>query len=164
MHGAATGRGEPGWARLVVAGLAAGAVVNACEWAAHHWWLQPAWTRAFNALGKTPTGWSTFIPANFWLGVLAVLGYRWATRIYGPGVKTGLRTAVAVWMIFWVTPMLALQPMKIFPDALIAWTIIVGAADATAGTLLGAWLYDRARWHSPGIDHRPYPARRRMPA
>lgn len=149
-------RGEPGWGRLVIAGLVAGLVINACEWAAHHGWLQAAWTEAFAALGKTPTGWSTFIPANFWLGILAILGYRWATRFYGAGMQTAARTAVVVWLIFWVIPMLAMQPMKLFPDVLLLWTIAVGAADAAVGTLLGAWLYDRARWRSPGLDRRAY--------
>lgn len=150
-------RGEPGWGRLVVAGLAAGALVNACEWAAHHGWLDAAWTQAFAALGKTPTGWSSFIPANFWLGILAVLGYRWATRFYGPGARTALRTAVAVWLIFWVIPTLAMQPLHIFPDRLLMWTILVGIADAAAGTFLGAWLYDRARWTVRDLDGRRYP-------
>jgi hypothetical protein len=147
-------RREPGWARLVLAGLAAGALVNACEWAAHALWLNAAWTRAFAALGKAPAGWSGFIPANLWLGILAVLGYRSATRIYGPGVMTAMRTALAAWLIFWVIPTAAMQPLKIFPDTLLMCTIVVGAVDAAAGTLLGAWLYDRARWRSPRTGRR----------
>lgn len=139
-----------------MAGLAAGALVNACEWAAHHWWLDAAWAQAFAALGKTPTGWSSFIPANFWLGILAVLGYRWATRFYGPGPQTALRTAAAVWLIFWVIPTLALQPLAIFPDRLLMCTMLVGIGDAGAGTFLGAWLYDRDRWRAAGLVRRPY--------
>ncbi|HET7460954.1 MAG TPA: hypothetical protein VFJ82_06890 [Longimicrobium sp.] len=150
-------RGEPGWGRLIVAGLAGGALVNACEWAAHHWWLDAAWTEAFAALGKTPTGWSSFIPANFWLGILSVLGYRWASRFYGPGRQTALRTAVAVWLVFWVIPTLAMQPLHIFPDRLLMWTILVGVGDGAAGTFLGAWLYDRARWSAREPGPRPYP-------
>jgi hypothetical protein len=157
MMPARAARGEPGWGRLVMAGLAAGVVVNAGEWAAHHLWLQPAWTRAFAALGKPATGWSTFIPANLWLGIVAMLGYRWATRIYGPGVRTALRTAVAAWLVFWVIPMTALQPMRLFPDVLLMWTIVVGAADAAAGILLGAWLYDRARWRQRVVSRGPHP-------
>jgi len=157
MNTTGRARGEPGWGRRVLAGLAAGALVNACEWAAHHWWLDAAWTRLFAALGKTPTGWSSFVPANFWLGILAVLDYRWATRIHGAAPRTAVRTAVAVWLVFGVIPTMAMQPLSIFPNPLLMWTIVVGAADATAGTLLGAWLYDRARWRSPGLDHRPYP-------
>ena|ERR1019366_4319732 len=29
-----------------------------------------AWTAAFRALGKSPTGWTTFLPANFLVGIL----------------------------------------------------------------------------------------------
>lgn len=156
MNGPRPARGEPGWGRLVLAGLAAGLVINACEWAAHHWWLAADWTEAFAALGRTPTGWSTFIPANFWLGILAMLGYRWATRFYGAGMRTAVRTALVVWLVFWVIPTMALQPMRLFPDRLLVWTILVGMADAAAGTILGAWLYDRARWRSPATGQRPY--------
>lgn len=164
MHGGRPARGEPGWGRLVIAGLLAGLVINACEWAAHHWWLRAEWTQAFAALGKTPTGWSTFIPANFWLGILAMLGYRWATRFYGAGMQTAVRTAVVAWLIFWVIPMMAMQPMKLFPDVLLLWTIAVGVADAAAGIILGAWLYDRARWHSATLDRRAYPQPQGIPS
>ncbi|HEU4558270.1 MAG TPA: hypothetical protein VFS20_10485, partial [Longimicrobium sp.] len=126
--------------------------------------LRAEWTQAFAALGKTPTGWSTFIPANFWLGILAMLGYRWATRIYGAGMQTAVRTAVVAWLIFWVIPMMAMQPMKLFPDVLLLWTVAVGVTDAAAGIILGAWLYDRARWHSTSLARRAYPQPRGIPS
>jgi hypothetical protein len=58
---------QPSWPRLIGSGLAAGAVINLCEWGVHAVWLDDAWREAFAVLGKTPTGWSTFIPANFWV-------------------------------------------------------------------------------------------------
>jgi hypothetical protein len=69
-----------------------------------------------------------------------------------------------VWLIFWVIPMLAMQPMKLFPDVLLLWTIAVGAVDAAAGTILGAWLYDRARWRSPRLDRLAYPQPHGIPS
>src|ERR1035441_7556030 len=37
-------------------------------------WMTPGQPR-FGPLGKTPTGWSTFIPANFFIGILLVWLY-----------------------------------------------------------------------------------------
>src|SRR5215831_2581998 len=45
---------------------------------------------------------------------------------YGPGPRTALRSAVSIWAIFWAVPMMALQPMHLFPDSLIFTTIVVG--------------------------------------
>lgn len=149
------------WKRLLVAGLAAGLIVNVCEWVAHRIWLDEEWRAAFAVLGKTPTGWTAFIPANFVLGVLAVEMYRWLGRIYGPSFATALRTALAVWCIFWVIPLAALAPMELFPGRLILLTILVGLADGGVATLLGTWLYDGWQPASarPELDEQVPPTR-----
>jgi hypothetical protein len=130
---------------LGLAGLLAGLVINVCEWAAHRWWLDAAWQAAFAALGRTPRGWSTFITANFLLGIVAVSGYRWLAAREGAGSRTLVRTAVAVWAVFWVIPMLALQPLALFPDHLLWLTILVGALDAPLGTVVGVRMYEWLR-------------------
>jgi hypothetical protein len=144
---------EPSWPRLIVSGLVAGAVINICEWGVHVFWLDEAWRAAFAALGKSPTGWTTFIPANFWVGILAIWGYRWLSRVYGSGLKTAMRTAVIMWAVFWVIPTAAMQPLALFPNPLLAATVLVGFVDGGLATLLGAWLYDGLR-ENPGIASR----------
>jgi hypothetical protein len=56
------------WLRVLVAGLAAGLFINIFEYVGHRVLLNDAWTAAFRALGKVPTGWGAFIPANFVVG------------------------------------------------------------------------------------------------
>jgi hypothetical protein len=70
---------QPNWIRVVGGGLAAGLIVNAFEYGVHRIYLDDAWSAAFRALGKTPTGWSAFIPGNFliafcWSGCTRVCG------------------------------------------------------------------------------------------
>jgi hypothetical protein len=130
-------------ASMGASGVAAGLVINATEWAAHRWWLDAAWREAFAALGRAPQGWSSFIPANFWLGMLLIWGYRWLSRHYPRRPGALLRTVVAGWLIFWVIPTLALAPLGFFPNPLLASVIVVGVIDVTLGTLLGVWLYER---------------------
>ena len=50
--------GQVNWGRVIVGGLAAGVIINAFEYGGHRVLLDDAWTAAFRALGKTPTGWS----------------------------------------------------------------------------------------------------------
>ena len=136
---------QPSWFRVIVSGLVAGGLINLCEWGVHAIWLDDAWRGAFAALGKTPTGWTTFIPANFWLGILAVWGYRWLSGVYGSGLRTAVRTALIVWVVFWVVPIAAMQPLALFPNGLLACTVLVGLFDGGLATLLGSWLYDGIR-------------------
>jgi hypothetical protein len=63
--------------RVVLGGLAAGLAINAIELLFHRVLLDKQWTAAFAALGKKPTGWTTFIPSNFLLGSFAVALYAW---------------------------------------------------------------------------------------
>ena len=96
------------WGRVAWSGLAAGLIVNAFEYGGHRIYLDDAWTAAFRALGKTPTGWSTFIPANFFIGILLVWLYARLRPRYGRGPKTALRSGLATWVVFWVIPLMAL--------------------------------------------------------
>ena len=131
----------PNWVRVVGGGLAAGLIVNAFEYGVHRIYLDDAWSAAFRALGKTPTGWSAFIPGNFLIGILLVWLYARLRGRYGSGPKTALRSALAVWVVFWAVPLLSFVPMNLFPNRLLAVAILLGVVDVTLAVLLGAWLY-----------------------
>jgi len=135
------GAARPNIARLILGGMAAGLVINAVEYLTHGVLLDPQWTAAFGALGKTPTGWSTFIPSNFLVGIIALWVYSRFRPKYGPGPKTAVRAALAMWIVFWVIPTMALQPMNLFPNALLFATIAIGLLDSIPAVLLGAWIY-----------------------
>jgi hypothetical protein len=125
----------------MLGGFAAGLLINAIEYFVHGVLLDPQWTAAFAALGKTPQGWTTFIPSNFLVGVVGVWIYTKFRPNYGPGPWTALRSALSIWIVFWAIPMMALQPMNIFPNVLVFTTIAVGLLDSIPAVLLGAWIY-----------------------
>ncbi len=129
------------WRRVALGGVAAGVVINIFEYGAHRVFLDEAWTAAFRALGKTPKGWSTFIPSNFGVGFLSVWLYARLRSRYGKGPKTALRSGLAIWAVFWVIPLMAIVPMDLFPDSLLAIAIALGLVDTNLAALLGAWLY-----------------------
>ena len=131
----------PNIQRLLFGGLVAGLVINAIEYLVHGLFLDAQWTAAFAALGKTPTGWTTFIPANFLVGIIGIWVYTKMRPSYGPGSKTAVRAALAVWVVFWVIPEAALQPLNLFPNSLLFTVIVVGLLDSIPAVLLGAWIY-----------------------
>src|SRR5258706_12651074 len=94
--------------RVIIGGLVAGVIINAFEYGGNRVLLDKAWTDAFRELGKTPTGWSTFIPANFIVGILMVWLYARLRPLYGGGPKTALRVGLAAWVGFWVIPLMAI--------------------------------------------------------
>lgn len=81
--------------RLLFGGIAAGLLINAIEYLVHAKFPDAQWTPAFAALGKTPTGWTTFIPANFVVGVVSVWVYSRMSPHYGSGSKTAVRALAA---------------------------------------------------------------------
>jgi hypothetical protein len=118
-----------------------GAVINGCEWLFHGVLLDSAWTKAFAALGKTPTGWSTFIPSNFILAFISVLIYDRVRRSGKPMRSAVVVTTLTVWLIFWVIPTMAMLPLNLFPPALL-WSVIgLGMIDCSLAMVLLAALY-----------------------
>jgi hypothetical protein len=136
------------WTGVIVGGLLAGVVINAGELALHRVMLDERWTAAFAALGKHPTGWATFIPANFLVGFFIVWLYARLRPRYGPGPRTALRAGMVMWTVFWVIPILALVPLELFPNQLLFLVIAGGVINANLAALLGASVY---RGDAPSI-------------
>jgi hypothetical protein len=134
-------RANPNIRNLMLGGLTAGLLINAMEYLVHGMLLDQQWTAAFSALGKIPRGWTIYIPSNFLVGVVGIWVYTYFRPTYGPGPKTALRSALSIWVVFWVIPMAALQPMQIFPNVLLLTTIVVGLLESIPAVLLGAWMY-----------------------
>lgn len=133
------------WTRFVVSSGVAGVIINVIEWVAHRVWLDARWNAAFAALGKTPSFWSTFVVANFMVGVVSIWSYRWLAGVYGSTALTALKTALAMWIIFWIIPIAGLQPFNLFPNYLLASVIAVGLLDAAVGILPAITLYERMK-------------------
>ena len=142
-NGDVTTTGRPNLPRLCLGGIAAGLLINAFEYLVHGLFLDAQWSAAFAALGKTPTGWTTFIPANFLVGAILIWLYTRLSPRYGVGYQTAIRAALAIWFVFWVVPEMALLPLNLFPASLLFTVIAVGLLDVVLAALLGAWIYRR---------------------
>jgi hypothetical protein len=132
---------KPNLTRLILGGIAAGLVINAIELLFHRVLLDKQWTAAFSALGKKPTGWTTFIPSNFLLGSFAVALYAWLRPRYSPTWKSAALAGSAIWLVFWVIPTMALIPLNLFPNHLLLTIIGIGVFDLLFAVPFGIWLY-----------------------
>jgi hypothetical protein len=132
---------KPNLSRVVFGGIAAGLVINAIELLFHRVLLDKQWTAAFAALGKKPTGWSTFIPSNFLLGSFAVALYAWLRPRYSSTWKSAALAGSAVWLVFWVIPTVALMPLNLFPNRLMLTIIGIGVVDLLLAVPVGIWAY-----------------------
>jgi hypothetical protein len=138
-----------GWDRILASGILAGVVINGIEWIAHRVWLDERWIAAFAALGRKPAFWSSFVVANFLVGIFAVWMYRWLSGIYGSTTYTRLKSAITIWIVFWVIPIGGLQPFNFFPNYLLALVVVVGIADVALGVLPALALFDRLNRAAP---------------
>jgi hypothetical protein len=132
---------RPNLTRMVFGGIAAGLVINAIELLFHRVLLDKQWTAAFAALGKKPTGWTTFIPSNFLLGIFAVALYVWLRPRYSSTWKSAALAGSAIWLVFWVIPTVALMPLNLFPNRLLLTIIGIGVVDLLLAVPVGIWPY-----------------------
>jgi hypothetical protein len=126
--------------RVVFGGIAAGVVINALELLFHRVLLDKQWTAAFAALGKKPTGWTTYIPANFLVGGFAVALYSWLRPRCTP-TQNYVLTGITIWLVFWVVPTTALMPLNLFPNRLLLAIIGIGVVDLLLAVPVGVWFY-----------------------
>ena len=110
---------KPNLTRVLFGGIAAGVVINALELLFHRVLLDKQWTAAFAALGKKPTGWTTYIPSNFLVGSFAVALYAWLLPGCTPTRNSAVLTGIGIWLVFWVIPTMALMPLDLFPNRLL---------------------------------------------
>lgn len=128
---------------FLACGLLAGTIINIVEWVAHRVWLDAQWNAAFAALGKNPAFWGTFVVANFGVGFVAVWSYRWLSGVTRGGRNTEIKILAATWIIFWVIPIMGMQPFDLFPNYLLTMVIVVGIADVFLGVLPALTLFNR---------------------
>ncbi|MEO5800421.1 MAG: hypothetical protein ABIZ70_07935 [Gemmatimonadales bacterium] len=158
-------RGPRNFGAVLLATVIAGLFITICEWCAYNWWFRSAWQAAFAAVDGAPRGMVTFALANIFIGLFAMLLFRWmserAETVWRAMVVSGFITA----FIFWVTPTIAIAVMGLLPTPLLAVAPVLGLVAGGGGTVLGAWLYGRLTgegkvtpvsasagipaWHSP---------------
>lgn len=135
------------WGRVFLGGLLAGIVINVIEYVVQYIVLAEDWQQAMAKLGVEQPVWGTtramvlLIVLGFVIGIFAVWLYAAIRPRFGPGPKTAVYAAFAVWLVAYLVPTLAALPLGFLPTRLWTISVSVGVVELIVATLLGAWIY-----------------------
>lgn len=129
--------------RVVLGGIVVALVVNVFE-GVFGFLMKDEWEAALRNLGvQLKTGPAMFLPIlwSIGVGVLAVWLYAAIRPRYGPGPKTAIRAALAVWAFSTVGFAIAMGSLGIFPTKLVAWMTVWSLFEVVVAMLVGASIY-----------------------
>ncbi len=110
--------------------------------------LAKDWASVMTGLGKTgEMSGASIVLFNVWgflLGIAALWLYAAIRPRYGPGLKTALCAASAIWLVGIVLAGVTPLALGLFPTRLVYLGMAVGFVEVELGTTLGAWLYREA--------------------
>jgi hypothetical protein len=135
--------GKINWARVILGGLVAGAIICAVEFVLNGVVLTRDWQAAMSALGRTmdPSALVIFTVWSFLAGISAIWLYAAARPRFGPGAKTAALTGFAFWFFCYALPNMGQWALHLFPHRLIAIGTVVGLIEVLIGSIAGAALY-----------------------
>lgn len=134
--------------RVVVGGLAAGLVMNIIDATTNGFLLGARWkaeTEALNPglLAKAESGTLGWVVVDFILGILTVWVYAAIRPRFGPGARTAMTAAFAVWLAAHAA-YASYAFMGYYSWSIIAASSVGGLVAALAGGYVGARLYREA--------------------
>jgi hypothetical protein len=130
--------------RVIMGGLAAGLVINISEMILNLWALGQPMAEAMKAHNLPEfSGGSIalFMVLGFVQGIVTVWLYAAARPRLGPGPKTALLIALAIWFLAYLFPGIVFDAMGLFSNGITAISVIWGLAEIALASLAGAWLY-----------------------
>jgi hypothetical protein len=129
--------------RVVLGGLVSAVIVILSE-GVFAFLMKEEWRTALAGLGlQVKPGPAAYFPIawTFVVGILSIWLYAAIRPRYGPGAKTALRAALAIWAFSTVTFGFAFGSLGLFPLRLVVEMTIWSLAEVIVATLVGAWIY-----------------------
>ncbi len=129
--------------QVIVGGLAAGVVMNACDWVINNYILNEMWQRALQARNVDVLGGPAelikLVVIDFLLGVLIVWVYAGIRPRLGPGPGTAV---IAAFTVFAAEALATAS----FAGTLFSWDMFIrssflGLASTLAAGYVGGWVY-----------------------
>jgi hypothetical protein len=145
MPGKETIMGKMNMTRVILGGIAAGIIIDACEGVINGVVLQRQWADTFAALGKSPLlSVKQIVALNIWgiaVGVLTIWLYAAIRPRYGAGPRTAICAGLAMW-----APAFALASaipvfFHIYPVNLSVASVALEAIEMILAGLAGAAIY-----------------------
>jgi hypothetical protein len=129
--------------RMVTGGLLAGLVINIGESILSMGILGDEWQQVAANLGaqQGPGAIAYYVIGGFAVGLVGLWMYARMRPRMGPGPATAVKVGLAVWLLAWAWPTLALLFWGAFPAKLIWVSLVWGIVEVPLGILVGAWIY-----------------------
>jgi hypothetical protein len=131
-------------ARWLAGGVAAAAVMFVCEGVGSALYLedmQVAMAAHALSMDMTPLGFILPVVASLLAGLTLVFLYAAARTRFGPGPRTAVIVATAMWVGGYLLSLLGYVMMGLFSAGLIVTWSIIGYVEMVLGALLGGWIY-----------------------
>jgi len=136
------------WKRVILGGLAAGILFDVLEFTFSSVVIGPGYAARLQALGihqePSSVALAFFISWGLVVGWVAVWLYAAVRPRLGPGPRTALAVAVAVWLVHALLPHLHEGFLGLFPMRLSVTFAALELVYLILATLLGAFLYREA--------------------
>jgi hypothetical protein len=137
--------------RVLLGGLLAGVIINVCEFAVSLFFRED-WAQAMRSLGKsaefTAAQMLAFHVWGLLMGIVAVWTYAAIRARFGPGPKTAVIAAVAIWIPGYFLSMVPPAVLEMFPLRLVIISVLAGLIELLLGTIAGAWVYREPVMHA----------------
>jgi hypothetical protein len=137
--------GKINWGRVLLAGLAAGLVLNVIDWLVQGLWLMDDWAAAMQALGKAgemSAGMAVlFVVWDFVFGIFLAWLYAAIRPRFGPGPKTAVLAGLALWFLYFLMHAIGEAPMGLFPTRLYVISVLVGIVEMALAGLAAGYVY-----------------------
>jgi len=133
--------------RWLAGGIAAAAVVWVLEGIASLFYMddmQAALEAANLPMELTAGSWVLSVVVSLIVGLALVFFYAAARPRFGPGPKTAVAIAVAVWIAGYLVSLLGYYMIGIFPTSMLALWGLVGLIEVIVAALVGGWVYREA--------------------
>ncbi len=145
--------GKINMGRVILGGLLAGVIIDACEFVINAVILKQDWADAMTKLGK-PADISTnalilFNIIGLVLGVAAVWLYAAIRSRYGAGAKTAIIAALAMWVIGYATPAIGQIAIGLVPTQTMMTATGLALIEIIIATVAGAAVYKEEEAGAP---------------
>ncbi|SPE41362.1 membrane hypothetical protein [Candidatus Sulfopaludibacter sp. SbA3] len=137
--------GKINMGRVILGGIIAGVIINLVEGVMNGVILQPQWSQAAKAIGRSATMSPKQIVAfNVWgfaAGIIAIWLYAAMRPRFGAGPKTAIQAGAALWLLAYAMANGMMAFLHIFPLGLLLTVTAVGLVEVLIAATVGAYFY-----------------------
>ncbi|MFY9726180.1 MAG: hypothetical protein WB579_00010 [Bryobacteraceae bacterium] len=131
--------------RVILGGVIAGVIINVVEGVMNGVILQPQWSAAAKAIGRSATmSTKQMVAFNVWgfaAGIIAVWLYAAIRPRFGAGLRTAITAGAAVWLLAYAMENAMMAFLHVFPLGLLLLVTAVGLVEVLIAATAGAYFY-----------------------